>query len=292
LRITNGIIARQSVSAYQEQMRALSDAQAQASTGVRVSRPSDDPVAVAGIMQSSSGLRSLDQYQRNLGTAQSRLNLEDSVLSQLTDAMQRAKELAVSQAGDTASAATRATTNDEVARLTDFVKTLANTQLAGSYIFGGQYADSPPFTAGALDPAKPPTGEFQVEIGTRQLVDTNHSAQEIFVDSDVVGGLQALSDALSANDTSGIRAAMSRLDAAYDKVQGVVGDLGARMNHVDVASTNLDSLSVNLQTFRSGLRDADLATAVTNLVDRQTSLQAAMLANSKILNLTMTDYLQ
>lgn len=273
-------------------MRALNDAQEQASTGTRVSRPSDDPVAVAGIMQSASGLRALDQYQRNVSTAQSRLNLEDSVLGQLTDAMQRAKELAVSQGDDTASAATRTATNSEVQRLIDFVKDLANTQLSGSYVFGGQYADSAPYTGGATNPAKPPTGAFKVEIGTKQFVDTNHSAQEIFEDSDVVGGLQALSDALGANDTSGIRSAMTRIDAAYNEVQGLVGDLGARMNQMDVASSNLDSLSVNLQTFRSGLEDADLAASVTNLVSRQTSLQAAMLANSKILNLTMTDYLR
>ena len=64
------------------------------------------------------------------------------------------------------------------------------------------------------------------------------------------------------------------------------------MNQLDVASSNLDSLDVNLQTFRSGLQDADMTEAVTRLVERQSALEAAMLANSKILNLTITDYLR
>ena len=141
MRITNSVLAHEAISSYQSQMRALNDARRKASTGIRVNRPSDDPVAVAGVMQSSSGLRALEQYQRNLGAGQSRLELEDSVLGQLTDALSRARELGMSQASDTSSDATRQTTKAEVDRLIDFVKDLGNTQLAGSYIFGGQYAD-------------------------------------------------------------------------------------------------------------------------------------------------------
>jgi flagellar hook-associated protein 3 FlgL len=131
-----------------------------------------------------------------------------------------------------------------------------------------------------------------VEVGTRQFVETNHSAQEIFVDSDVVESLRDLATALQANDTTGIDAGLVRLDNAFNEVQSLVGDLGARMNQMDVAVENLDSLEVNLQTFRSSLEDADLNEAVTRLVDRQNALEAAMMANSKILNLTLTDYLR
>lgn len=292
LRITNSTLAKEAISGFQAQMRALDQARREASTGIRVSRPSDDPVAVAGVMQSTSGLRALEQYKRNLGTAQSRLELEDSVLSELTDALARAKELGISQGGDTASAATRTTAGAEVTRIIDFVKDLANTQLSGSYVFGGQYADSAPFQGGNWDPARPPEGAFRVEVGTRRYVETNHSAKEIFLDTDVVDGLQAMADAMENNDVDGITAALSRIDTAFDRVQNITGDLGARMNQLDVAVTNLDSLEVNLQTFRSDLEDADLTEAVTRLVERQGALEAAMLANSKILNLTLTDYLR
>ena len=292
MRITNSMIARGAVTGIQAQMRALDEARQQATSGIRVSRPSDDPVAVAGVMQSSSGLRALEQYQRNLLSAQSRLHVEDSTLSQLTDVLQRAKELAVSQATSTADGATRGVAGAEVSELVDFVKELANTQLAGSYMYGGTYADTPPYVAGALDPSKPPQGAFKVEVGTKRLLETNHSAQEIFVDTDAVDSLQALADALNTNDVAGIKAAMTRMDAAFDDVQNLTGDLGARMNQLDVTVSNLQSLEVNLQTFRSGLQDADLTEAVTNMVNRQNSLQAAMLANSKILDLTLSDYLR
>ncbi len=292
MRITNSTLTQDALTGYQAQMRALDAARREASTGLRVTRPSDDPVAAAGVMRSSSGLRALEQYRRNLEGAGSRLELEDSVMDQLGEALIRAKELAMSEAGATATGTTRGAAAKVVAGLVTFAQDLANTRFAGAYLFGGDYADQPPFREGALDPARPPAGETRIEAGPRRSLVTTHSAQEIFVDTGAVDQLRALADALSANDPDGIRSAMYGLDGAYDKVQSLVGDLGARMSQMDVALANLDSLEVNLQTFRSTLEEADLTEAVTRLVERQGALEAAMLANSKILTLTLADYLR
>ena len=66
MRITGSILARQAISGIQSQMRALEDAQRRVSTGQQVHRPSDDPVAAAGILQSTSGLRAIEQYRSNI----------------------------------------------------------------------------------------------------------------------------------------------------------------------------------------------------------------------------------
>ena len=52
------------------------------------------------------------------------------------------------------------------------------------------------------------------------------------------------------------------------------------------------SLEITLRTFRSGLSDADLAEAVTELVSRQGALEATMLANARIFDVTLADYLR
>lgn len=273
-------------------MRALDEARRQATSGLRVERPSDDPVANAGIMEASSSLRALEQYKRNLQVGQSRLAIEDTTLEQVGNVLARGKELALSQASDTASAQTRLAAQQELDKLVDFVTDLGNAKLAGAYVFGGQYADSQPFTGTVHDPARPPSGSMMLEIGPGLFVESNHDAQEIFIDSDAVDSLKALSAALGANDTTAITTAMTRIDTAFQNTQELVGELGARMNQMDVTISNLDTLEVTLETFRSELADADIAEAVTNLVNRQGSLEAAMLANSRILNLTLTDYLR
>ena len=292
MRITSAIIQREALAGLQKNLRPIQDLQQQISTGERVRKPSDDPVAIGSILESTGKLGAIDQYRRNLDAAGSRLSLEDSVLNDLTNALTRAKELATSEASGTATAKTREIARAEVDQLTVFARSLGNTQIAGQYIFGGDYADQMPFPPGGPSATTPPAGSASVEIGEGQTLPTNHSGQEVFLDTGVFDALEALSAALGSNDQTGVQDAMQALDDAIDGVQAVTGELGARMNSVEMAGNNLDALEVNLETFRSQLKDADIETAVTELVARQTTFEAAMLANSRILNLSLADYLR
>ncbi len=292
MRITSAVVQREALAGLQRNLRPIQELQEQIATGERVRKPSDDPVAIGSIIESTGKLGAIDQYRRNLDTAASRLALEDSVLNDLTNAMGRARELATQQGSGTANAQTRAIAQAEVDELIGFARNLGNTQLAGHFIFGGDYADTLPFPPGGPSTVTPPQGEQQIEIGENQRLSTTHSGQEAFLDTGVFDALDELSTALGANDQDGVLTALQSLDNAFDAVQEVIGETGARMNSVDMASENLDALEVNLETFRSSLKDADIETAVTELVSRQTTFEAAMLANARILNLSLNDYLR
>lgn len=292
MRITNGILQKEALRSLQESQQGIADARDRASTGIRVSRASDDPVATTGILQASGSLRALDQYRRNLSSAQARLGVEESILEQVTNILTRAKELAASQGTATANAATRATTRVEVDEMLNFTRDLGNQKYLGSYLFGGDFADRKPFTTTTPDPLHLPAGQHRVEVGAGQVVDTNHSGQRIFIDSGVFTALEDLSDGLLANDQIQILAALDTLDTAFQDIQNVTGEVGARLTRVEIAGNNVDTLDINLQTLLSGLRDADLAKAVTELVARQSTFQAALLANATILSTSLTDFLR
>ena len=66
------------------------------------------------------------------------------------------------------------------------------------------------------------------------------------------------------------------LDALYSATQTLIGDVGARMNQLEVTGANLNALEITLTTFRSDLHEIDFEEAVTELVGRQTAFQAAM----------------
>ena len=85
---------------------------------------------------------------------------------------------------------------------------------------------------------------------------------------------------------------MTDLDAAFDSLQTLVGDVGAKGKQLDSTQTNLDAYKANLTTFKSSLEEIDLETAVTELTNRQVAYQAAMLATTKVMGLTLTDYLR
>ena len=73
---------------------------------------------------------------------------------------------------------------------------------------------------------------------------------------------------------------------------GVISDLGGRMQRVDRALVSLDALELEIVEQQSELRDTDIEEAITRLANLQITYEAAMLANSKILNFTLTDYLR
>jgi len=292
VRITNQVLLNYAIGSNRKIMTGIGDAQRSIVSGLRVERPSDDPDVVGRLMEASSSLRASDQYSKNLSLAKSRLSLEDVTLDQITNYLTRAKELAVSQGGSTASQATRATVKGEIDGLREAIVELANTQFAGSYMFAGDYADQRPFSDTGPDPARPPTGTLSVEVGPGDFIETNHSGQEIFVDSGVLDALEALSTALGNNSATEIQASIGQLDNSFDAIQRTLSDLGGRITRIERATETVEALEVEQLKQESELRDVDIEEAITKLANLQVTYEAAMLANSRILNLTLTDYLR
>lgn len=294
MRITNNMIQSQAVSTLQLNLQQMNQANNQVSSGNKYQSFADDPQAQSNVMEASGSLRALTQYQRNVSDAQARTNTEDTVLNQVSTTLDRAKEIAMEEGSSTASNSTRAAAKAEVDNLIDYVVGLGNTQYLNTYLFGGDNVTDPPLTNTPpfYSTATPPSGEHTTQIAQGQLFKSNHNAKEIFLDTGVLSALKQLSDGLGANDTTQIGNALDSINNATSSVQSVVGDLGAREDQLDVTSSNLDALSTNLTTFKSNLSNADYETAMTALVSRQTAYQAAMLSTSKVLSMTLTDYLQ
>jgi len=294
IRVTTSIIQSNAIAAMQQSLQAMAQSQAQVSTGQKFTSFADDPAAQSTVMQDSSALRALTQYQRNVSDATSRANMEDSVLNQLGTTLDRAKQIAIQQGTATATASTRASAKAEVDSLINSVVSLGNTQYAGSYLFGGDNTTAAPLTNSPPFYSTPaaPSGTHTTQIAAGQLFKSNHNASEIFLDTNVLSSLKALSDALGSNDQTGIGNAVGTITTASQNVQVIVGDLGARENQLQVTSSNLAALSTNLKTFQSSLSQVDQAQAITDLVTRQTAYQSAMMATSKVLGLTLANYLR
>lgn len=294
MRVTNTLIQRNASIMLQQNLQAMAKAQTQVSTGQRYSAFSDDPQAQSSVMQASGSLRALDQYKRNIDDATARANLEDSVLQQLGSLVDRGSQIGLQEGSTTATAATRQSAKAEVDGLISSVVGLGNTKYQGSYLFGGNdvtdapLSSAPPFYTGAAAD----TGAHTTEIAAGQIFKSNHNAKEIFLDTGALQALKDLSTALGANDTVGIGNALSALTASQQGIQGLVGDLGARENQLTNTGANLDALRTNLTTFKSNLSEVDQETAITELVTRQTAYQSAMLATSRVIGMTLTDYLK
>ncbi|HET9986188.1 MAG TPA: flagellar hook-associated protein FlgL [Longimicrobiales bacterium] len=292
MRITNSILQREALSSIQRNLSAMSDAQLRAASGLRVRTSSDDPVAAAEIMRSSSGLRALDQYRRNIGAARGRLSSEEAVLDQLGDLLSRASEIGVAQAGDTSTAMSRNVALGEVNQLIEQAVQLGNTQIDGAYLFGGALADQAPVDANGLVAGWQAAVPTKVEIASGRAIGVTHDGQEVFGDTQLLQSLKALATGLQNNDGAAIRDSLAGLSTSFDKLQDLLGEVGARTNQLDIAGSNIDALEVGFKSTKSDLGEIDLEEAMTTLVSRQTAYQAALVATSRIMSTTLSDYLR
>lgn len=294
MRITNNLTLMRSLGTVRQGLSDVAAAQEKVASGRRINRPSDDPAAHARVLATDADLRALTQYGRNIAAARQQLTVEETALDHTTGILERARELAYSQAGATANAQTRSVTADEIDELVLQVVQTANTRVGNRYVFGGLYPDRPPLdpTTGAEDPAAPTRDSTGYEVGAGSIIAGAHGAGTLFVDTDVLDALRALSDALRADDTPAIHAAGNRISDAYGTLQGIVGEVGARQLRLDVADANVESLDLNLRSLRSDLMDVELEEAITTLVHRQAAYQAALLSTSRLLDTTLTNYLR
>lgn len=293
MRVTNSMIQTNATLSLQMNLQQMAQAQTQVSTGQKYSSFADDPRAQSSVMQTSTALNALDQYQRNINDATARANMEDSVLQQLTDTVTRAGAIATQQGTSTSNAANRLAAKQEVDNLLSFATSLGNTQYQGTYLFGGDNATTAPVTSTPpfYDVAAP-SGTHTTEISSGQLFKSNHNAKELLLDTGALQSLKDLSTALGNNDAAGIGAALTSLNTSQQGIQSLVGDLGARENQLQVTGSNITALQANLSTFKSNLSQVDQEKAITDLVTRQTAYQSAMLATSRVLGMTLTDYLK
>ena len=91
--------------------------------------------------------------------------------------------------------------------------------------------------------------------------------------------------------TAQIGASIANLDSALGRVVNVRAEVGTRLQAIDTATDFRDSEEVDLQALISDIRDLDYASAISQLNQQYTSLQAAQAAYSKISQLSLFDYL-
>jgi flagellar hook-associated protein 3 FlgL len=293
MRVSTIGISTNAILGLQHASQAVEDAQSRTQSGLRVERASDDPNAASSIMSSASSLRALDQYQRNINSATVRSNTEEEILSKLSTSLERAKQLGIQEGSGTANAQTRLVAKAEVDQILAFAIQLANTKFEGEYLFGGDQSGTIPITQ-TTPPfsTTPPTGQRRAEIGENLVVNANHNAAQLFLNSNVLAGLDQLSAALGANNQLAIMNSINTVDSAFLSVQSFLGDVGAQSNQLETTTQNIVALNGTLKAFKSNLQDIDLEAAVTTLVSKQNAYQSALLATSKVLTLSLADYLR
>jgi len=148
MRISTPQINFNGIQGFRKHTEDLYNIQEKLSSGQRVNKPGDDPVAAARIYTLDKSIKQLDQWNVNGAYAQTKLEVEDTALTNFTDVMQRIRELTIYGMNDTQNTNGRQAIAAEMRGLLENLKSLANTQDSnGEYIFSGDKSTTPAYQA-------------------------------------------------------------------------------------------------------------------------------------------------
>ena len=291
---------RQGINAILEQQTKLFETQNQLATGKRINSPSDDPTGAAQLVGLSESSRITAQYQDNILAALTRLELEESALGAVGDALQRVRELTVAGLNDTNGPQERTAIAAEIRQLADEVMGLANRKDGNSqFMFAGFQVLTVPFseTAPGVFSYAGDTGQRQIQVGPARQIADGDSGQAVFMDiPDGSGGfesifatLETLASDLEANAPNSN--SLTQLDRAMDNLLGFRATAGARLNALENQQTINEALLLQLEKTRSTIEDLDYAEAASRLSRESVTLQAAQQAFVRVQNLNLFNFI-
>lgn len=305
-------------NALSKSNRALEQAMQQLSTGKRINSAADDAAGLAISQRMTAQIRGLDQGVRNANDGVSLLQTAEGALIEVTNMLQRMRELSLQSANDTYTAQDRTALNLEYGQLMQEINRVAqSTQWNGMNVLNNDANTGTAIgTGGTLqNPATPVDDNtlpemryvsFQVGPNADQVISFQ------FKDFGLPTDLEGLPDPLTApeewkvfsgdatlNDTdisttTGANTALGRIDAAIAKIDGERATFGAVMNRLTYTVDNLTNVSTNTQDSRSRILDADYAKTSTELAKTQIMQQAstAVLAQANMSLETVLKLLQ
>jgi flagellar hook-associated protein 3 FlgL len=253
------------------------EAAKKASTGMRVSAPSDDPAAAAELTRLNAAKARTEQFQKSVSSARGDAELAEGVLGEAGDVFARVNEIAIQGANGSLSADDRKSLADEVSSLKEHLVGLANTKSANGYLFGGSATTTAPFD---ID------GNFvgnddahNVEVSPGVTVRSNPSGANAFTvagGTDVFGSLTTLETALRGNDSAGVSASLTNVEASRVQITNSRSSSGLLMNRLDTTDSALSQASLALSSRSAAVGEVDAFTAYSDLTKLTQSLDTAI----------------
>jgi flagellin len=230
------------------------------STALRINRASDDAAGLGIAEQLTSQIRGFQQASNNVSDAMSALNIADSAGNQVSDMVQRQRELALQSSNDTLTDTQRQDLNTEYQSLNQEITRISNaSQFNTQSVAAGTGLSS----GAAVIQAGPNAGD-QVT-----LPKTDFTAAAL-----AIGGT-------SIDTTANATNALDRLDSALNTLNSQRSTLGAMTNRFESTVNNLSIAQINTQAAESVIRDQDMAAGLVELTSKQLLQQSTLSAFSK-----------
>lgn len=252
--INTNISAMKASSASTQANKMLGTAMERLSTGKRINSAKDDAAGMAIATTMTAQVRGMTQGIRNGNDGISLAQTAEGALNEVTNMLQRVRELAVQSSSETYQDTDRAYMQSEVTELTAQIDDiLTNTEFNGNTLFS---------TTAGTDVT------FDIQTGA-------NGGENITLTSTAIDGTNIDTAALDVADAADATTTITNVDDALADVSANRASLGAGQSRLESAVNNLTNNVTNLSDARSRIEDTDYTTETTQLAKAQILSQAS-----------------
>ncbi len=309
-RVTGQMQANNAIANMQQQSAALATVQGQLSSGIQLQVPSDNPVGYTTLAQAQTSSLQYATYNQTMTDATSTLSASTNALQNVNNILTQAQTIATQGADATTGAEGYQALATEVTSLISEMVTNANASQNGTYLFGGTANNAPPFQVASTDANGNPTAisysgssdPSQVLIGPGQTVNTQYAGSQVFqqTGADVFQALITLQNNLtnptltqSQNSMSqALNQSLSQISSAATGIQNVTAQQSSSMSMLSSLQTQVQNLQLAANTQAGNVSSTDYASAIVQMQEQETSLQASMEVSSQILQPSLLNFIQ
>lgn len=298
MRVTQSMLSSNMLRHVSQSYERMAKTQEQLSTGKKISRPSDDPVVAMKGMSYRTNLTEVEQYKRNLSEAYNWMENSDAALDKATSVMQRIRELTVQASNGTLEDSQRQIIAKEIGQLKEHMVSIANTQVAGKYIFNGNDT-----TAKPVDLTKTPSvsangNPVKIELSKGIDIAINVNPKNVFTyssgtpETGLFGDINELEKVLNSSNPSNVSDFIAVLDKNINNLVSERAELGARYNRLELIDARISEQEVIANRILSDNEDADIERVITDLKMQETVQRAALGVGARIIQPSLMDFLR
>jgi flagellin len=264
MRINHNISSMIGQGALQTQQNSLSKSLEKLSTGMRINRASDDAAGLSVSESLRSKIRGMGRAKSNAEDGIALLQIAEGATGEINNILQRMRELSIQSSTDTMTTIERSYTDKEFGQLMNEI-----TRISSSASYNGMTL---------LDGA---SGSFGVSGGQASVLHIGAGSSNaidrisITISAMTLGALGINSTTTTVSTSAGALSSLSLIDDAIRSVNTMRSDMGAYVNRLEFAISNLSNQVYNTQDAESRIRDVDFAQETTEFTRAQILSQSA-----------------
>ena len=216
MKVSTKLFNEQQVRQFSSLNEDIQKLQDRISSGKNIIVASDDPIGSVNLSGYKTVKQQIDQYLKNVNSAQTRLSLVDTNLQNLSTIMIRANELLIQASSDVLGSSDREAIALEIDEMKEELLSLANQQDAnGSFIFGGFKTKTQPFqkNINGIIEYKGDAGTTSLSISETMVVETSVDGESLFQNIKGTSGVTVSMFTMLENISHSIRTATSAVHA-------------------------------------------------------------------------------